>query len=364
MDYTSLLDDFQKELRFLELKKDLDLGVFSLPAGLSVPLSSEDVIKKAEGELNFSIKNILQNMMVLVSLCEDFSLNHHYDIVLRLLFNKLEIESILAVIDVDSLDSLIKKAGVLKAYAKYKPCMESYLSQAKAFFMLYDNTKEEELLQKSERSFLTSLEYGESSEAYYFLTYIYDYKEEYKKARDYANKYLTCTTDELEQKKILPELNYLLTMCDVEEARELMEKGRYQECLDILEVNRYVDNYLRSRVLGECYIKLGLLEEALKHLKHALELKNDHAETYYLIGLCSGRLGDLTNAIRFFETALKLEPLNVRYIKPVADGYIRTGREDRAEKLLKKARDFSPDDLEVLQLLEWIRARAENEKTQ
>lgn len=360
MEYQELLKEFQSDIRFLELKGDVDFKAFKLPKGLSVPLSSEDVVSKQLSEMSFSIKNILQNMMVLSSLCPEFPLNSQYRVILTQIFRNLDEASIYALIDMSGVESDLKKAGILSAFAKYRPDYASYLSEGKGFFLLYERTRDGSLLDRAEESFLKSLGKQQSSEACYFLSFLYHFKEDYDKAYQYALRVLDLNPTEEEEAQIVGQLSFIKSLRDSEEAEKLLNEGRYEEVISLLSQEEDAGNYLKSRILGECYLKLDEADEALKHLKRALDLKMDDAKTHYLTAESAMMLGDFTNATRFYESALKLEPRNVSYIKKVADCYMRTAREDRAYKLLEKAHKFEPSDEEVVELMKRLEERLSN----
>lgn len=362
MTYQDLLKDFQSNIRFLELKDDIDFRVFRLPKGLSLPLSSEAVVTKNTSEMGFRIKNIVQNMMVLCSLCPDFPLNSCYEAVLLELFSKLDDASIYALIDMSEVESDLKKAGILSAFAKFRPNPASILSEGKGYFLLYEKTGDVSLLDRAETCFLSSLDLEQSSEASYFLSFLYHFKEDYEAAYRYALKVLELNPTEEEEAQIAGQLGYIRSLRDAEEAEELVGKGRYEEAIGLLSQGEDGGNFLKSRLLGESYLKLEEAEEALKHLKRALDLKMDDAKTHYLTAESALMLGDFSNATRFFESALKLEPRNVTYIKKVADCYMRTGREERAYRLLEKAHKFDPEDQEVLRMMGVLEMRMESGK--
>lgn len=362
MDYQELLQEFQSDLRFLELKSDVDFKVFRLPSALSVPLSSEAVVSKASTEMSFSIKNILQNMMVLTALCKDFPLNPYYNAILTQLFSNLDDVSIYALIDMSDVSSDIKKAGILSAFAKYRPNYASLLSEAKGFFLLYEKTKDGALLDQAESSFLKSLDLQQTSEASYFLSFLYHFKEDYERAYQYALKVLDLNPTEEEEAQIVGQLAYIRSLRDSEEAEKLLHQGDYEAAITLLNQDEDGGSYLKSRILGEAYLRLGEPDEALNHLKRALDLKMDDAKTHYLTAESALALGDFSNATRFYESALKLEPRNVEYIKKVADCYSRTSREERAYKLLEKAHKFEPGDEEVVNMMAGLKMRMEDGK--
>lgn len=360
--YQDLLKEFQATIKFLELNSEVDFKVFRLPKGLNVPLSAEAVVAKASSEMSFSIKNILQNMMVLVALCPDFPLNAEYHAILDQLFREMDEASIYAIIDMRDVDADIKKAGILSAFAKYRPSYASYLSEGKGFFLLYEKTRELELLARAEESFLRSLELKPSSEACYFLSFLYHFKEDFDRAYQYALRVLELNPTEEEEAQIVGQLAFIKSLRDAEEAYKLLNEGNYEGAIALLGQDEDGGNYLKSRILGEAYLGLDEAEEGLKHLRRALDLKMDDARTHYLTAECALSLGDFTNATRFYESALKLEPRNVTYIKKVADCYMRTAREERALKLLEKAHKFEPTDEEVLRLMDLLKLRMEDGK--
>lgn len=103
-------------------------------------------------------------------------------------------------------------------------------------------------------------------------------------------------------------------------------------------------------MLGEVYLALERPLDAIGSLKLALEQNPIEADIYESIGIASYFLGDVMNAITFFEHGLKLNPKHAEILKNLASLYSKTGRSEIGIKLLEKAKLFHPEDpdLDVL----------------
>ncbi|HYH55756.1 MAG TPA: tetratricopeptide repeat protein, partial [Anseongella sp.] len=113
--------------------------------------------------------------------------------------------------------------------------------------------------------------------------------------------------------------------------------------------------------LGVVQLKVGAVGEAEKAFKRAVELKPDYYDAYYNLGLIyynsaskliqkanersrfistkeynayrDDYLQELRVAKEFFEKAYTLNPKNVDLLMPLREVYVRTGDENRAERI-------------------------------
>lgn len=89
--------------------------------------------------------------------------------------------------------------------------------------------------------------------------------------------------------------------------------------------------------LGELYYnQLNDTLHALKEFKKAIEVKPDHAEANYKIGLICMKNNMIKEAIHYFESALTREPSNTRFLMQLAVAYEKIGQKEHAKITYKK----------------------------
>ena len=144
-------------------------------------------------------------------------------------------------------------------------------------------------------------------------------------------------------------------------ARLLLKKGDREAAF------RLLDDYAakeRSEALDVEFAKAALLEEvgksseAIALLKLALERYPNHPGVRYQIGLIQDKAGLANESVRSFESLLKDRPEDASLLNAL--GYSLADRNQklpRAESLIRKALDASPDNPAFLDSLGWVRFR-------
>jgi tetratricopeptide (TPR) repeat protein len=130
---------------------------------------------------------------------------------------------------------------------------------------------------------------------------------------------------------------------------------------------RMLDEYAakeRSEALDVEFAKAALLDdsgkatEAIALLQLALERYPDHPGVRYQIALMQDKAGLEREAVRNFESLLKVRPEDASLLNAL--GYSLADRNQklpRAEQLIRKALDASPDNPAFLDSLGWVRFR-------
>ncbi|HEX5160576.1 MAG TPA: tetratricopeptide repeat protein [Steroidobacteraceae bacterium] len=142
-------------------------------------------------------------------------------------------------------------------------------------------------------------------------------------------------------------------------ARLLMKKNERDEAFRILDEYAAKE---RAEALDVEFAKAALLEEsgkaneAIALLKLALERYPDHPGVRYQIALIQDKAGLSRESIRNFESLLKQRPEDASLLNAL--GYSLADRNQklpRAEQLIRKALDASPDNPAFLDSLGWVR---------
>jgi tetratricopeptide (TPR) repeat protein len=66
-------------------------------------------------------------------------------------------------------------------------------------------------------------------------------------------------------------------------------------------------NYFFHYLLGEAKYATGLLDEAVRHYRAAIDLKTDFGIAFYKMGVCYYRMGQLEKSLECFSTLLKMK---------------------------------------------------------
>ena len=70
---------------------------------------------------------------------------------------------------------------------------------------------------------------------------------------------------------------------------------------------RDAKNYFFHYLLGETKYAMGLLDEAVRHYRAAIELKPDFGVAFYKEGVCYHRMGQLEKSLECFSALLKMK---------------------------------------------------------
>jgi tetratricopeptide (TPR) repeat protein len=144
-------------------------------------------------------------------------------------------------------------------------------------------------------------------------------------------------------------------------ARLLMLKGDRESAFRMLDEHAAKE---RSGSLDVEFAKAALLEdtgkanEAIAVLKLALERYPDHPGVRYQIALIQDKAGLTRDSVRSFEDLLKDRPADASLLNAL--GYSLADHNQklpRAESLIRKALDASPDNPAFLDSLGWVRFR-------
>ena len=144
-------------------------------------------------------------------------------------------------------------------------------------------------------------------------------------------------------------------------ARLLMKQNQRSAAFQLLDEHAAKD---RSEALDVEFAKAALLEdtgqptEAIALLQLALERFPDHPGVRYQIALIEDKAGMVRESVRSFESLLKDRPEDASLLNAL--GYSLADRNlklPRAETLIRKALEASPDNPAFLDSLGWVRFR-------
>ena len=152
--------------------------------------------------------------------------------------------------------------------------------------------------------------------------------ELYDKAEAYCNQIL----------QIKPVPTAYLTLGNIR-----LKQGRYEEAIkfydqvndlkNIVDANKALTFREWGRYAGE---KEQNIEKSMQLLNQSLALNSDDAETWFVLGVCYGVLGDHNTAAQKFEKAYTLHPIPA-YANNAYQAYQRAGNEVQASEFQKLA---------------------------
>jgi tetratricopeptide (TPR) repeat protein len=107
-------------------------------------------------------------------------------------------------------------------------------------------------------------------------------------------------------------------------------------------------NYVAHYNLADALFKQGRVEEAIQHLRSALEIQPDSAEAHVNLGIALVKQGDLDGAIAHFQRCAEIQPNLVKPHYNMGNALFRLGRLDEAIVQYRKTLEIEPDNVEAL----------------
>ena len=122
-----------------------------------------------------------------------------------------------------------------------------------------------------------------------------------------------------------------------EVAEQEYKVGDFEKCRDTLRPVLAGDPSYPPVLILAAKVEMdqgGSLETARDELTHAINLKADDAEPYYLLGVVYQRWQQMQTACDNYQLAVDRAPTNVLYVLAVAEMQIALGNLDRAHEML------------------------------
>jgi curved DNA-binding protein CbpA len=123
-------------------------------------------------------------------------------------------------------------------------------------------------------------------------------------------------------------------------------------------------SHLDSDSVSQNYVAQGIVSykeqkyaDAAGNFQLAVHRNPKDVRAQHYLGLASARSGDLRTAVRALETAILLEPQNVRLLKDAGTVFRQAGLLVKAEKAFGEAIRWDPSAQDVRKALEDIRAQ-------
>ncbi len=107
--------------------------------------------------------------------------------------------------------------------------------------------------------------------------------------------------------------------------------------------------------LGSFYEEIEEFEKAIKVLKEGIDLDPNHARLYFRLGVVYDKWGKKDNSIATMKKVIELDPKNANALNYLGYTYADLGKNlDEAERLIKEAITYKPDDGYITDSLGWV----------
>jgi curved DNA-binding protein CbpA len=120
------------------------------------------------------------------------------------------------------------------------------------------------------------------------------------------------------------------------------------------DVDSVFQNYMNQ---GIASFQQQQWAEAAGNFNLAVRRNEKDSKALHYLGLASAKAGDMRGAVRALESAMSIDPQNVRIYKDAASIMKQAGMLVKAEKALQEALRWDPSSSEVRRSLEEIRAQ-------
>lgn len=114
--------------------------------------------------------------------------------------------------------------------------------------------------------------------------------------------------------------------------------------------------------LADEYRKLGRLRESQETLERGLQFHPNHVGALVALGKTCQQAGRLDDAIRAYQSALRIDGQNLVAIRQLADVHLAKGEKVEAVKRLKLYRGLNPGDREVAEMIGWLDAELQAQR--
>jgi tetratricopeptide (TPR) repeat protein len=170
----------------------------------------------------------------------------------------------------------------------------------------------------------------------------------------------------------------------IEAARKALAEAERQSRLDNLFKEAYdfillgkeeegikrLDGFLKEHpqiwnawfLLGWARRRLSQWKPALEAFQTALDKGGDQVDTYNEMAICAMELGDLTQARRLLEKALRKDGENTKIISNLGVLALKAGKDDEAISFFETVLEYDPDDPVAPKMIEQIKASSEAKK--
>ena len=351
-------EDINKKLKnlvFIDLKEDYQLGEVNLPVGLSMPIKLDyliEGIKEKELEEEINLEKIVEAMIYLLGIDSDFKYSEKYKEILKKLDIDLKNYSMHKAFlnqEEDPLDSYI----FLKGYEEVGgEDSDIIFKEANILEALYNKIHEEEY-EKSEKLLnIIIKKYNQVLNlderyalAYYRLAYINLALGKFIKANMYFEKFINLSKDEELKDQVRKEIEVIRDKVNFDSAKTYLSYGEYDKAINLLDSISEDFNMDESfyYTYAISYYNMGDFEKSEQYAKLSVEKKTTEENINLLATIYAGRQ-EFTKTIDILN--LGLEELEDSYPLTYNMGiiYLNMNEKEKGLEYLEKANKLSPND--------------------
>lgn len=346
------------DVLFLELNKDIVVGgKVGMDKEVPLPVKSEYLINGIKNNSyaeSIKVSDIVSSIIFVLGCDPGFKYNNTYITIIKSMGKKTR-----SLILKDALD--FAEAGRFSdAYIYFTALNAIYPKNSEIAYNIALSLKEwgakAEKYNKDEFNFFYKLSFYEFIKlseqfpdfwvSYYHLGFYYSNEHEYSKAHDMWTKaYSLCTADE-SKGELSDMIESLEAEMSFEEGRKFVIEGNVIGGLRKLIplVQKYGSWSEAKYYMALGYRKSGNYKKAVLLLNELLDADENFSELYNELGLCYYNLGNIDNAIKNLETAVKMDNMNPAYLCNLAIVCYSSGDKAKTKEYIKKAYEINPQD--------------------
>lgn len=206
--------------------------------------------------------------------------------------------------------------------------------------------------------------------ALYYAALFYARIEDYTSAKTLLSKFIDQTDDK--KKKTIAEkvLNTITTEMELSthfnKSMQLISGKKEEEGIELIQkvLKQHPDIWNGWFLLGWGYRRIANFKKAKNAFEKALALKEDQADIYNELSICNMELNKLSESRNNLETAIKLEPFNIKILSNMAILELKENNSGEAVKYFKQVLEIDKEDPIALSWLESIKKENENSNIQ
>ncbi len=346
------------EFVFIELKDDEKLKAKGFPSikNTPLPIPINEVVGRVKEDINISdisLLKIIEGMIFLTGIDSNFIHNETYKNFLQAFDKNIDdtiVKQGLKYVDIEKKieglicfkSSLHLNSDNLDALYNYGRCCEE-LSKGNEDEDKFSKALEDEALEVFEK---IASEYPDFPLSYYHLGFYYANKSLYKKAELTWEIFIEKNEDENKEMEVLQMLAKLDPKIKFEEGYNSVLNGEPGKALEILLPlgDVYPEWWNLLFFIGLAYRYLEKYTDALKYFEQILNIEPSQGDTLNEIGLCYISSGKVLEAKKYFKKALIVNNDDPEILCNLGVSYMENGEYEKAEEYLKKSFDINPED--------------------
>ncbi len=355
---------YTDKVSFIELKDNRKLNVegYDINDDTPLPILTEDLVKEIkEGNLEeeISMSNIIDGIIFLLGIDEEFKYSIEYKNILNSYSE--EIEEYIFYEGIKSMEEEKSDIGAIyfRALKLLNPSNVNNLfnfalaleSIAKSFFAKEENDTGLKFIDRATLELESILEIDDKYPlAYYKLGYHYKFYGQYLKAKLIWKKYLRLDKDELRLQEIRSELENIEDDVNLEAGLTYLSKPNFEKALEefLKLLPKHEKWWELNYYLGLSYKGLGEYEKALEFFRLALEENDQVAEIYNEIGITYISINKIQDAIEVLSQGIEKTENDYKLLFNRGIAYLHLDNIKRGYEDIKKAVELNPEDENML----------------